>query len=351
MRTMPHNLPSLDHVSAITDDCGIIQHSFESIPNRSTGYCTDDVARGFIVALMRARLSPRDEDATRLASVYLSFLHDAQLDDGRFHNFMSYERAWLDEVGTHDSCGRAIWAIGYGLRYAPSAAWRRVCRQMLDRAMQAVDWLGHPRAESYAMIGLSHAAVAEAAPGYRAALRKLAERSATRFEENREPGWTWFEEMMTYDNARLPEALIRAGITLEVPEFTEIGRQTLAFYERVVFEDGIFVPIGNDGWYRKGGDRARFAQQPLEAVAMIDAELAAFTGDGDPAHLVAAERALSWYYGKNSLGVAVASGGGCYDGLEATGVNRNMGAESTLAHLAGAYALAEHRQSVLRIVR
>ncbi|MDQ2865098.1 MAG: hypothetical protein M3R51_02620 [Candidatus Eremiobacteraeota bacterium] len=348
---MAQNLPSLDHVSSITDDCGIIQHSFESIPNRSTGYCTDDVARGFIVALMRARLAPRDQEATRLASVYLSFLHDAQLDDGRFHNFMSYERSWLDEIGTHDSCGRALWAIGYGLRYAPTAAWRRVCRQMLDRGMQAIDWLDFPRAEAYAMIGLSHAAVAEASPGYRAALRKLAERSQKRFDETREPGWDWFEEQMTYDNARLPESMIRAGVTLDVPAFADTGRTALDFYESVVFEDGFFVPIGNNGWYRKGGERSRFAQQPLEAVAAIDAELAAFASDGDPARLAAAEVALAWYYGKNSLGVAIASGSGCYDGLETTGVNRNMGAESTLAHLAGAYALGEHRQSVLRVVR
>ena len=351
MRNMTPNVPSLDHVATITDDCGIIQHSFESIPNRSTGYCTDDVARAFIVALMRVRLSPRDQEATRLASIYLSFLHDAQLDDGRFHNFMSYERAWLDDVGTHDSCGRALWAIGYGLRYAPTAAWRRVCRQILDRAMQSIDWLEYPRAEAYTMIGLSHAAVAEAAPGYRAALRKLAERSLKRYDEAHEPGWTWFEDMMTYDNARLSEALVRAGASLEVPTFVDIGRSTLDFYERVVFEDGIFVPIGNDGWYRKGGERSRFAQQPLEAVAMVDAELAAFAADGNADRLGSAELALSWYYGKNSLGVAIAHGGGCYDGLEPTGVNRNMGAESTLAHLAAAYALAEHRSSVLRVVR
>ena len=351
MRTMEQKVPTLDHVSTITDDCGIVQHSFESIPNRSTGYCTDDVARGFIVALMRARLSPRDQEAMRLASIYLSFLHDAQLDDGRFHNFMSYQRDWLDDVGTHDSCGRALWAIGYGLRYAPTAAWRRVCRQILDRGMQAIDWLDFPRAEAYTMIGLSHAAVAEASPGYRVALRKLAERSLGRYEAAHEPGWSWFEDHMTYDNARLPEALIRAGVTLAVPTFVDVGRTALDFYETVVFEDGIFVPIGNDGWYRKGGERSRYAQQPLEAVAMVDAELAAFEVDRDPSRLVAAELALAWYYGKNSLGIAIANGSGCYDGLETTGVNRNMGAESTLAHLAGAYALAEHRQSALRVVR
>ena len=348
---MAQKVPPLDHVLTLTDNCGIIQHAFESIPNRSTGYCTDDVARGFIVALMRGRLQPRDQEASRLASIYLSFLHDAQLDDGRFHNFMSYDRCWLDAVGTHDSCGRAFWSLGYGVRYAPNGAWRRVCRQMLDRGLQAIDWLDFPRAEAYTMIGLAHAAAAEAAPGYRTALRALAERSMQRLDDAREDGWTWFEHVMTYDNARLPEALIRAGLVLEDATFVEAGRSALDFYETVVFEDGIFVPIGNDGWYRKGGERSRFAQQPLEAVSMVDAELAAFAIDRDPARLIAAEMSLSWYYGRNSLGVSIANGSGCYDGLEATGVNRNMGAESTLAHLAAAYALAEHRQSVLRVAR
>ena len=348
---MAQKTPSLDHVLTLTDGCGIIQHAFESIPNRSTGYCTDDVSRAFIVALMRGRVAPRDQEAARISSIYLSFLHDAQLADGRFHNFMSYDRGWLDAVGTHDSCGRALWSLGYGVRYAPTGAWRRVCRQLLDRGLQAIDWLDFPRAEAYAMIGLAHAAVAEAAPGYRSALRHLAERAVARFNDSRDEGWTWFEDIMTYDNARLPEALIKAGLALEDTTFVDVGREALDFYEGIVFEDGIFVPIGNDGWYRKGGPRARFAQQPLEAVAMVDAELTAFAIDQDPSRLIGAELALAWYYGKNSLGVAIASGGGCYDGLDTMGVNRNMGAESTLAHLAAAYALAEHRQSVLRIAR
>jgi hypothetical protein len=144
--------------------------------------------------------------------------------------------------------------------------------------------------------------------------------------------------MMTYDNARLPEALLRAGRALDDPHLVEIGRSTLQFLERTVFEDGIFVPIGNDGWYRRGGPRARFAQQPLEASAMVDAELAAFDACADPAHDAAANVAMAWYNGKNLLGAVMAHGGGCYDGLEADGPNRNMGAESTLAYLAAAYA-------------
>lgn len=334
-------LPSFDHVLVLSDDTGLIQHATYSVPNRSTGYCTDDVARGFIVALMHHALHQGDPVSLRLASTYLSFLYDAQLDDGRFHNFMSYARDWLDDVGTHDSCGRAMWALGYGMRFAPEQSWRTLCAQMLDRAVAALDWLEFPRAQAYALLGLQHAFAASPRPLYRAAIERLAASSLERLHHNAADAWCWFEDIMTYDNARLPEALLLAGRALRNDEMLHAGLRTLDFLESVVFENGIFVPIGNDEWYRRGGARARFAQQPLEAVAMVDAELAAFTVDERPERLAAARRAHAWYHGSNVLGVAlVVAGGGCCDGLDANGVNANMGAESTLAHLASAYALA-----------
>lgn len=348
---MPRTLPPLDHVVTMTDDVGMIQHAFESVPNRSTGYCTDDISRAFIVALQKLRLDPRDVHAARIASTYLSFLFDAQLECGRFHNFMSYERGWLDDIGTHDSVGRALWSLGYAVRYAPTAQWRRVCRAMIDRSLQSIDWLEFTRAQCYTMLGLSHAVLADASPGSRTALRALAERLESRYLDTHGEDWEWFEDVMTYDNARLPEAMLRAGMALEEPRFIDIGLRTLAFYESVVIENGVFVPIGNDGWYRRGGERARFAQQPLEATALVDAELAAFAATGAQAHLGAAETGLAWFYGKNLCGVTMAQGGGCFDGLAEHSVNRNMGAESTLAHLSAAYGLAEHRSTVLRVAR
>ena len=138
---------------------------------------------------------------------------------------------------------------------------------------------------------------------------------------------------------------------MQEPRYGEAGLAALAFYERVTIENGIFVPIGNDGWYQRGGKRARYAQQPLEACAMVDAELAAFDVTGDARHVAIAELALEWYYGKNSRGIAMANGGGCYDGLDESAVNRNMGAESTLALLSAAYTMAARRARVLRAVR
>ncbi len=342
-------LAPLDHLLTLSDDVGVIQHARENVPNRSTGYCTDDVARAFMVALARLRLVPGEPDAARLASIYLAFLMDAQLEDGRFHNFMSYARTWLDEVGTHDSCGRAIWALGYGLRYAPNDQWQRVCASMLARSLASVAWLEYPRAQAYAILGLAHAASAGESPACIRALRALSGFLADLYERERRSAWEWFEPFMTYDNARLPEALLRAGAALGDERLQEIGLTTLRFLEGIVFEDDIFVPIGNAGWYRRGGSRARFAQQPLEAAAMVDAELAAFDATRLVSHLSAAERSAAWFDGKNLLGAQMAHTGGCYDGLELEGPNRNMGAESTLAYLAATYALAAHRTSVLRL--
>jgi hypothetical protein len=305
-----------------------------------------------MVALMRVAAVPRDEAALRLAGTCLAFLQDAQLGDGRFHNFMSFDRAWLDEVGTHDSVGRALWALGYGVRYAPTEAWRRVCKTMLDRGMHSLDWLHYSRSHAYAALGVAHAHAALRETQYAAALRFLSGDLLARLDGCAEDAWMWFEDEMTYDNARLPEALIRAGQELGDARCGEAGLATLTFYESVTMENGVFVPIGNRGWYRRGGPRARYAQQPLEALAMVDAELAALDATGDAAYLVTAELALAWYYGKNSLGATLAAaGGGCCDGLEEEGANRNMGAESTLALLAAAYSVAERRPRSLRAVR
>ncbi|MGB6060536.1 MAG: hypothetical protein WBG27_02460, partial [Candidatus Aquilonibacter sp.] len=237
---MARSLPPLDHVLTLSDDVGIIQHARESIPDRSTGYCTDDVSRALIVMLMRLGHEARDAETLRLASTYLAFLQHAQLPDGSFHNFMSYERAWLDEVGTKDSVGRAMWSLGFAVRNAPRASWRRVCAQMLDRSLNCIAWLEHPRAQAYAMLGLAHACDTEPTPERTAALRELAQSLASLYERERSDAWEWFEPMMTYDNARLAEAMLRAGSVLDDIRLLEIGRVTLAFLERTVFEDGVF---------------------------------------------------------------------------------------------------------------
>ena len=345
--------PKLDHLTALTDDTGLIQHAIREIPNRSTGYCVDDVARGFIVACGAARHEKLRAEALRLGRIYLAFLHDAQLPDGRFHNFMAYDRHWLDEVGGDDSIGRAIWALGVGMRHAPRDGWRKVCTTLFERALPVTEELAHPRSWAFAAFGIAeaHAAVGGDRPSFEKALRSLGTRLRLAHESARADGWEWFEPTMTYENARLPEALLRIGAALADSALVDLGLRTFGFYKSVVIEDRMFVPIGNAGWYPRNGHRAKYAQQPIEAAGMVDAGLAAHAITGESRYRRLAELALEWYYGRNTRDAVMASGGGCFDGLDELGVNQNMGAESTLAYLSSSLALAQPVAEVLRIAR
>lgn len=340
--------PALTHLAALTDETGVVQHATYDIPNRSTGYCTDDVARAFIVSCLAGAFPPLRAEAERLGRIYLSFLHDAQLDDGRFHNFMSYDRRWLEDVGSEDSSGRAIWALGVGAHTACRDEWRELCGRMLAKALPASAAFQHPRARAFATLGIVEGIRAGVEPELgRTVLAGIAADLRTRYERERRSGWDWFENELTYDNARFCEALIRIGSVCKDDAALELGLRTLHFYERVVFDGATFIPIGNQGWYVRGGRRALYGQQPLEATATIDAELAAFEATGDAAHRAYADRALAWFFGENSRGLPLVLGEGCRDGLEEHGPNANMGAESTLAYLAGALVLARPRRSVV----
>lgn len=348
-------LPALDHLAALSDDVGIIQHAVYDVPNRATGYCTDDIARALIVAIAASEHEATREQALVLGRRYLAFLVDARLSDGRFHNFMSYARVWLDDVGTHDSIGRAIWGLGYAVRFAPLAGWCEVSRGLLAAVLPHAATLSHVRSRAYAAIGLAHAraALGPRADGaaLEAPLRSIGDDLVARHAACADAHWDWFEDEMTYDNARLPEALLRIGTVLDDRAYVSLGLRTLDFYESIVMENDVFVPIGNAGWYRRGGRRARFAQQPLEAMSLVDVALAAEAASGDARYRALADAGLQWFFGRNSCAAALIVSGGCCDGLEEDGPNRNMGAESTLAYLASAFALAPVDATALRIAR
>jgi len=306
-----------------------------------------------MVALAASRTRKLEDVALPLAGRYLAFLFDAQLRDGRFHNFMGYDRRWLDIVGGQDSFGRALWSVGYGMRAAPGDSWKRVCTLIFERAFAIVSTLDALRARAYAIIGMAHAFDARNRDDETLAytIRCEAEALAQAFDNNADSAWRWFEPVMTYDNARLPEAMLRAGALLEEERFIEIGLDALRFYEGVTVADRTFVPIGNQGWYPRGGERAKYGQQPLEAAAMVDAALVAADISRDPHYQALAELAHEWYFGRNSLGAILVDNGGCRDGIDDHGVSTNMGAESTLAYLASAISLAEPRTERLRLAR
>jgi hypothetical protein len=345
--------PMLDHLVAMTDDTGMIQHASHDIPNRSTGYCTDDIARALIVAVTASRRSATEAIGKRLVTTYLSYLHDSQMQDGWFHNFMGYDRTWQDRRGTADSFGRALWGLGYCMRFAPRESWRRIAGRLVARAVRHIEDLEHLRSRAYAALGIVHAL--EAPNGDRqvllpllgAALRPI----AAGFAVHASSDWQWCEPVMTYDNARLAEALIRGGQALGDGHVTATGIRMLDFYATVVIEDGTFAPVGNDGWYPRGGIKAKYGQQPIEAAGMVEAALAARTATGDPSYLRFAEIAFEWFFGANSAGATLVSDGGCCDGIDSGGVNPNMGAESTLAYLLSAMAITKPSAARLQIVR
>jgi hypothetical protein len=352
MRT--HRRPALDHLLAMTDDVGLLQHATLDVPNRSCGYCTDDVGRALIVACDAAGHRGTEADGARLVTTYLAYLHDAQLPDGSFHNFMGYDRRWQDHAGTPDAVGRAIWGLGYAERFAPRDTWRAIAGRMRAHALAVIPAMTYVRSRAYAALGLVHALATRPADEFavRAVLDDSLATIADAYDAHSAPDWQWCEDAMTYDNARLCEALLRGGAALGNARYVEVGLAMLAFYASVVVEDdAIFVPVGNDGWYPRGGVKARYGQQPLEAAAMVDAAFAALDVTGDERWRRVAEIAHAWFFGGNTQRAQVATKTGCRDGIDATGVNGNMGAESTVCYLMSAIALANRSTTSLHAVR
>ena len=337
---------TLEHLAALTDDVGVIQHAVEDIPNRSTGYCVDDVARALIVATAASAYPQLEVEALRLGRIYLAYLLDAQRTDGKLRNFMGYDRRWLEDVGSEDSFGRGLWGLGYTVAHARKATWRNVSSRILLKALPHVEALTHTRSASYAAIGLALAypTLVEAQPALRQTLCAIAERLRAEYQAAHADTWTWFEACMTYDNARLCEALLRIGTLLQREEYVDLALDTLEFYKSVVIENGVFTPIGNDGWWHRDGKRARFDQQPLEAAGLVDGALCAFDVTGDERYRRLAEVGYDWFFGRNVINAPLVIDAGCRDGFSATSVNRNMGAESTLAYLASAFALGPYLQ-------
>lgn len=344
--------PVLDHLVTLTDDVGVFQHARFDVPNRAFGYCTDDVGRALIVAVEATRSRATEQIGAKLVTTYLAFLRDAQLPDGWFHNFMGYDRRWQDHRGTEDALGRALWGLGHCAARAPRTGWRLVAREAFDAGLPHVAGLTHLRARAYAALGLAALAGAQPGdPGVAAALEAAVAPIAAAYRTTATPDWNWCEDTLTYDNSRLCEALIRAGLALGDRTLVRDGTAMLDFYAGIVVEDGMFVPIGNMGWYPRGGRRARFGQQPLEAAALVSAALAAQAATGDARYGTLAGIAGDWYFGRNTHGFLMVTNGGCRDGIDAAGVSPNMGAESTLAYLMSAIALSEARALELRLAR
>ena len=336
-------LPPLntDHILRLTDDTGILQHAIFSVPNSSEGYTTDDNARALIVAtqLDESLANGSEQLFANLSHRYLAFLWLAfDHATGRFRNFLSYERRWLEAVGSDDSHGRALWALGDVLGHSRNAGLRGAAGRLFEAAVPAALTFTIPRAWAYCILGMQ--AYLDWFPGDRAiqgARNNLANRLLDIYERSQSSKWQWFEKSLSYANARLSQALILAGWRSNNQRMIEAGMDSLKWLvaEQHRDDEEIFVPIGSNGFFVEGNEKARFDQQPVEACATISACLEVYRLTEEGLWFEEAQRVFRWFLGKNDLQVPLydATTGGCRDGLHPDRINENQGAESTLSFL------------------
>lgn len=340
----------LDHLVRLTDDTGLIQHATYGIPDRRFGYSTDDAGRALVVTLMHYR-NFEDPTALKLATTYLSFLQLAQCPDGRFHNFMNYARRFTDEVGSEDTLGRALWGVGMAVSLGPTEGMRALAREMFERSLDALD-MRHPRAIGYAICGL-HAFLQryDGAALVRRKLDELACRLALIYESARTDDWRWFGDELTYANAKPAQAMLLAYQATGDERFLRIGLESLDFLLEQTYSGGQFDFVGNQGWYRRGGERATFGQQPIEAGYTAEACAVAYEITEKSYYLEMARAAVEWLLGRNRLGARLYDlvTGACSDGLDPQGPSLNQGAESVICCLLGLLAAARLREKKLEI--
>jgi len=334
--------PALDHLIRLTDDTGLFQHARFTIPNRAHGYCTDDNARGAI-AMVRYYLQYRDPQALRLLDTYLAFLMYAQNPDGSIRNFLDFNRRWWDNEPDHDGFGRALWALGTVLANPPSPAYLSVMKDCFDRATGHVQHQS-ARGLAYCIFGLcDYLKQFPGASDIKRHVELAAGNLVNRYRQARAPRWDWFENFLTYDNAVLPHALFVAGLKLDHPEFIEVATRATDFLLETMFHGDHFSFIGTQGWLERGKARAAFDQQPVEAAAMVMMLRSAYDATQEPRFLALQRTAFDWFLGTNDLRVPLYDfrTKGCSDGLMASGVNGNQGAESMVSFLLSLLAIVE----------
>ncbi len=336
---------NLQHMRLMTDSTGILQHAKYSIPDRTHGYCVDDNARALLVAAMYYSLR-KDKDVIPLIQTYLSFMHYSfNPENGRFRNFMSYDRRWLEEIGSEDSHGRSIWGIGIAIKYAPHDSIRNMAVRLFLDGLTAAENFQSPRSWAFIIIGLH--AYMEVFGGDTTARRLrtlLAEKLFGLFQKGSTADWLWCEDTLTYANAKLPHALILAGQWIPNPEMFKMGIRSLSWLlEKQTAPQGHLSIVGNSNWHSRNGLTSTFDQQPIEIMCLIDACAEAFRSTGETKWLDQGQRCLGWFLGSNDLNEQIYDfkTGGCCDGIQATGVNANQGAESTLSWLISLLSMYE----------
>jgi len=342
----PGELPplKLDHLRRMTDDTGMFQHSIFTVPNYSEGYTVDDNARALLVSTLLEDVV--NGEALELSTRYLAFVwHAFNTENGRFRNFMGYQRNWLEESGSEDSHGRTLLALGTVLGRSNRPSLQSMAGWVFEQALPAILATRSPRAWAFALIGI-HEYLKRYSGDRKASqvLEDLAARLLACYQKHRSNEWRWYEAKLTYCNAVLPQALLMCGQSIPNRAMAEAGLESLSWLADLQYSEvanvaapagGHFVPIGSNGFYTRGGERARFDQQPVEAQAMVSACLEAYRITGDRRWRKESRRAFEWFLGRNDLNRPIydPTTGGCRDGLHQDRPNENQGAESTLAFL------------------
>ena len=336
---------NLNHLRHMTDDTGMLQHAKFTVPNRAHGYCLDDNARALIVAARAYNLNRNDTSLINLSSIYLSFLDSAfDPQTGRFRNFMSYERQWLEAIGSADSHGRALWALGMVAGWGQNSGQVALATRLFHDALPALEGFSDSRPISFPILGIeAYLRRNEDDRQVLSLLESLGNRLQERFRNFATKDWQWHEAELTYDNGRLPEALMACGRVTGNKDMVALGIDVLSWLRDIQVDpsNGWFAPVGNHGWFPKSGDKAQYDQQPLEAAAMSDASIEAYECTQREEWIELASTCFNWYLGQNDQQRQLYdyANGGCRDGLTAHGVNENQGAESTLSYLCSLLAI------------
>jgi glycosyltransferase involved in cell wall biosynthesis len=344
----------LDHLRLMTDDTGMLQHAFFTVPNYREGYTIDDNSRALLVSALLEDLGYTD--AYALTPRYLAFIGYAfNAESGRFRNFMDFQRHWLEDCGSEDSHGRTLWSLGTLLGRSKVPALNSMAGRLFEQALPAIVDTTSPRAWAFALIGI-HEYLRRFDGDRRAGQvrEELAGRLMALYQKNRSNEWRWYEDRLTYCNAALPHALLMCGQWIPSNAMTEAGLESLIWLADLQHADsngGHFVPIGSNGFYQRGAERARFDQQPVEAQAMVSACLEAHRITGDKSWYKEARRAFDWFLGGNDLNLPIydPTTGGCRDGLHADRPNENQGAESSLAYLQAVLELRLAENTLLTV--
>ncbi len=334
------------HLERLSDSVGLRQHAIHGVPLLESGYTVDDNARALIAMLDFGELFQR-EGARSHCVKFLSFLNFMQMQSGWFRNTLRFDRRFSETGGSGDCFGRAVWACGRAVNSWLDENYRTNARKMLQKALPLVSQLSDPRPVAFAMLGLCEFAKAE--PKKIEVFETIEQLGLTltgMFELNSNQEWQWFEDILTYDNARMPQAMFAAFQASGNKRFLQVAEKSFRFLEEKTLEGEMFVPVGQDGWFPKEEEKALFDQQPIEAAAMVQAATAGFFATSNDDYKKTALTSFNWFFGGNKLGASLydKKTGACFDGLTPKEVNLNQGSESLVEFLLARFCVEKMRR-------